>query len=614
MLLLLTAFASFTGENLISEPFSPTEDEGAYQIPGLPPLHRSRIISGPVTISGSIHLPPGFVAPPGGIPVEVGTIINDYEYMCTHCFGGRFTIPEGKKEVPFKITIKATDAPRYRLRFFQPKAGFRRSGYYGKNGTHPFRQESPDMWIDVTKGNVVGIRIEVPADESVIDYDLFREQAADYQERLARQILNPAYTDFEKALLLHDTLIERLEYYSDEAAERKKLTSFKDIHTEPIPVMLGVGICGSYSGAFEAMARSGGLESIRIIARREVTDHAWSTARIDGNYYHVDVTVDDNRYLERFSYELFLLNDEQLSRRLEKINRLENVWDRTLVNTPPLPFEFRPAHYPHKKELQNPLFRRVIGNIRLPEAAGPEGLWISIEREANRVRRRAGLVFIPPGRSHAFFAFQIPRQTEVKSYHIRLVPSDNIYLTGYYTGSSVENSVGKAVPIQTEGEDLFIDYQLRKPLSGRDSRESSIVNHIVSQKKVVRIRHQMTGCYFTEVEQSVQCIDAPSEASNWTLERVTYETDSDNWVYIKRNKTETAIHLQDRKKNPQASFIKSGWTSAQWILRDAPGNGLFIDNRWTQERITLDRNRELLLTIADPEQEDSSQWVVEAIP
>lgn len=90
------------------------------------------------------------------------------------------------------------------------------------------------------------------------------------------------------ALFLHDRLADRYAYdtrVSDPAtaaeANSDAYRFFRD----------GRGICQAYALAYMALCRAAGLEADFVAS--PAMDHAWNHVRVDGLWYHVDVTRDD---------------------------------------------------------------------------------------------------------------------------------------------------------------------------------------------------------------------------------------------------------------------------------------------------------------------------------
>lgn len=88
-------------------------------------------------------------------------------------------------------------------------------------------------------------------------------------------------SEAEIVLYIHDRLAEVYAYDTTEGGNADAYTFFRD----------GRGICQAYALAFIALARGAGLEADFVSS--ESMDHAWNHVRVDGVWYHVDVTRDD---------------------------------------------------------------------------------------------------------------------------------------------------------------------------------------------------------------------------------------------------------------------------------------------------------------------------------
>lgn len=107
-------------------------------------------------------------------------------------------------------------------------------------------------------------------------------QQDDLEEKIA-EILAPVdekWTDLEKALYLHDYLATYAQY---------DLTySIYDAYTI---LRTGRGVCQAYALAYELLMERAGVPCGTVSSRN--LDHMWNIIRIDGDWYHVDVTWDD---------------------------------------------------------------------------------------------------------------------------------------------------------------------------------------------------------------------------------------------------------------------------------------------------------------------------------
>lgn len=89
--------------------------------------------------------------------------------------------------------------------------------------------------------------------------------------------------DFETARAINDWLCDHVTYdnsftyYSAESA-----------------LLRGVTVCNGYTRAFEKVAEACGLDAARACGTAGGEDHAWNAVKMDGFWYQVDVTWDDN--------------------------------------------------------------------------------------------------------------------------------------------------------------------------------------------------------------------------------------------------------------------------------------------------------------------------------
>lgn len=103
--------------------------------------------------------------------------------------------------------------------------------------------------------------------------------------------------DFDKLLYLHDYFIR--EYSYDYSYTIRDAYTFFEQKT---------GVCQAYMLALIAVAGELGIESVPVTSNR--MNHAWNLVKLDGNWYHVDVTWDDTgTYPSQTSYAYFLQSD-----------------------------------------------------------------------------------------------------------------------------------------------------------------------------------------------------------------------------------------------------------------------------------------------------------------
>ena len=90
-------------------------------------------------------------------------------------------------------------------------------------------------------------------------------------------------TEADTVLYLHDCLAHRYTY--DTRAEAEANADAYSFLRD------GRGICQAYALTFLALCQGAGLEADLVVS--DAMDHAWNHVRVEGEWYHVDVTRDD---------------------------------------------------------------------------------------------------------------------------------------------------------------------------------------------------------------------------------------------------------------------------------------------------------------------------------
>ena len=87
-------------------------------------------------------------------------------------------------------------------------------------------------------------------------------------------------SEYEKALWLHDWLLEQLEYDNS-----LKWSSSESALTR------GLGTCQAYESAYSKLLSAAGIENSET--RDTYDGHTWNAVKLDGDWYQVDCTWDD---------------------------------------------------------------------------------------------------------------------------------------------------------------------------------------------------------------------------------------------------------------------------------------------------------------------------------
>ena len=112
-------------------------------------------------------------------------------------------------------------------------------------------------------------------------------------------------TDYEKALWLHDWLIDNCEYDN----------TYANTHAASV-FGKGIGTCEAYHQAYTMLLARVGVESRRSEDRTHGM-HVWTAVKMDGSWYQVDTTWDDYKTNNRYPDEehlYFGLTDELIKK------------------------------------------------------------------------------------------------------------------------------------------------------------------------------------------------------------------------------------------------------------------------------------------------------------
>lgn len=91
--------------------------------------------------------------------------------------------------------------------------------------------------------------------------------------------ISPDMTDFEKVVAVHDYMVNNYVY------------DISDMEQSYLVLLDKVGVCAAYAEAFQHVMKVIGIEG--TIVKSESMGHMWNMVKIDGRWYHVDVTWDD---------------------------------------------------------------------------------------------------------------------------------------------------------------------------------------------------------------------------------------------------------------------------------------------------------------------------------
>lgn len=158
-------------------------------------------------------------------------------------------------------------------------------------GVHDFVRS----WEYLSENGSLKITFEYRYSKAVYNEKYYHVKAALNKARnVVAKLISKDMTDFEKEKLLHDYIINNTKY---DYENYKKDTLPDESFEEYGCLVLGIAVCEGYSEAMKLMCDLSGIECI-IVNGKSINNgtwegHSWNIVRIDGAYYHIDVTNDD---------------------------------------------------------------------------------------------------------------------------------------------------------------------------------------------------------------------------------------------------------------------------------------------------------------------------------
>lgn len=104
-------------------------------------------------------------------------------------------------------------------------------------------------------------------------------------------VVSTKTTDYDRAKAAHDEICKLVTYdhdfsLSDSGYNQTAWSTF----------MMGETVCAGYAKAFEIVANACGIETCGDTSPQGTYAHAWNRSYVDGNWYYVDCTWDDDYY------------------------------------------------------------------------------------------------------------------------------------------------------------------------------------------------------------------------------------------------------------------------------------------------------------------------------
>lgn len=138
------------------------------------------------------------------------------------------------------------------------------------------------------------------------DADSLRKKQLEIKDKVKeinKKIIKDGMTDMEKEIAINDYLCDTAEYDQDALKNAEKNNfkkvdeKFNDSFTAYGILMNGKGVCAGYAASFKLLADDAGLKSIVVTGYLQGSlPHAWNRVNLDGQWYSLDATNNDNEF------------------------------------------------------------------------------------------------------------------------------------------------------------------------------------------------------------------------------------------------------------------------------------------------------------------------------
>lgn len=148
-------------------------------------------------------------------------------------------------------------------------------------------------------------------------YTMDSEQKQQYQAQIDQVVdewlqgISIHDSDYDKAKYVFDNLIQRVDYRTDAPENQNILSVF----------LYGETVCQGYACATQYLMRHLGIPCIVVTGTARNEAHAWNIVLLDGQYYHMDTTWGNSRYLNQdqqenkyIDYNFMCMTDQELER------------------------------------------------------------------------------------------------------------------------------------------------------------------------------------------------------------------------------------------------------------------------------------------------------------
>lgn len=149
------------------------------------------------------------------------------------------------------------------------------------------------------------------------DFDKLNSKADEILDKMNKY---GCKTDFEKAVFLHDYICDHCKYPIGTTIDilTGDRTNFDTPHSHSSDaygcLINGKAKCSGIANAYSFLCNRAGIECRYIHGGVGGDGHGWNIIKINGQWYHVDVTFDLSYPLPHSRYRWFMLTEEEISK------------------------------------------------------------------------------------------------------------------------------------------------------------------------------------------------------------------------------------------------------------------------------------------------------------
>lgn len=164
-----------------------------------------------------------------------------------------------------------------------------------------------DIERDSSSGAITGVKLTYSEryrnEDGTCNKELVKKDEKLVQERFnkAKSVVDRKMTDAEKALVLYDYLITSADYPESLGTDSEGIDIYKDDAYKATGFLLDrSAVCAAYAKLYAILLNESGVSAVTVDS--DDINHEWVMAKIDGEWYHADITWDDPYFDDGYTF------------------------------------------------------------------------------------------------------------------------------------------------------------------------------------------------------------------------------------------------------------------------------------------------------------------------